>query len=209
MGMEEPLEAIDWQRITDEVEARYASHLDCYSFKKYPALDYEMFKDTFSALVDMVDLSAALLWKWGHWGKTNYPSKQRALIRAIEARWPLYRQWAKSTSGQPSPQATFEWWTKQLGQRRYITNAYLTHLIHPLQVPIIDQHNFRAMNHLLQIPSAKKKPSNWSDIARLNNFLREASIRFKRPEAEFDKYLMMYGRALKPRKVRSSRKEQA
>ncbi|MCY1310284.1 hypothetical protein D9M70_604600 [compost metagenome] len=76
-------------------------------------------------------------------------------------------------------------------------------------MPIIDQHNFRAMNHLRRVSSAKKKPSNWCDIVRLKHFLREASERFQRPEAEFDKYLMMYGRALKPRKVRSSRKEQA
>lgn len=207
--MEEPLKATDWRRITDEVKTIYTSHLELYSFKKYPTPEYETFKNTFSALAEKVDLSAALLWKWSHRGKTNYPSKQRALIRAIEARWLLYRQWAKSTSVQPSPRATFEWWTRQRGQRRYITRAYLTHLIHPLQVPIIDQHNFRAMNHLRRIPSAKKTQSNWSDIVRLKHFLREASKRFQCPEAELDKYLMMYGRALRPRKVRSSRKEQA
>jgi len=39
--------------------------------------------------------------------------------------------------------------------------------------------------------------------------LEEASERYQRPETDFDKYLMMYGRALKPRKVRSPRKEQA
>ena len=39
MGMEEPLKVIDWQRITDEVKTTYTSHLELYSFKKYPALD--------------------------------------------------------------------------------------------------------------------------------------------------------------------------
>lgn len=209
MGMEEPLKATDWQRITNEVKKTYTSHLELYNFKKYPALDYERFKDTFSALAEKVDLSAALLWKWGHWGKDDFPSKQKSLIGEIESLWPAFRGWALSAGDQFTPEATFQWWDKRLGRLRYITSAYLTHLIHPLQVPIIDQHNFRAMNHLRQIPSAKKKPSTWCDIVRLKHFLREASTRFQRPETEFDKYLMMYGRALKPRKVRSSRKEQA
>ncbi|HBP5040549.1 TPA: hypothetical protein NJH56_001712 [Pseudomonas aeruginosa] len=209
MGMEEPLDAIDWPRIIDEVKATYTSHLELYSFKKYPALDYERFKATFSALAEEVDLLVALLWKWGHWGKDSYPSKQKALIGEIERLWPAFRGWALSAGDQFTPETTFQWWDKRLGRLRYITSAYLTHLIHPLQVPIIDQHNFRAMNHLLRTPSAKKKPSNWGDIVRLKHFLREASERFQRPETEFDKYLMMYGRALKPRRVRSPRKEQA
>jgi len=114
-----------------------------------------------------------------------------------------------SAGAQFTPEATFQWWDKRLGRLRYITSAYLTHLIHPLHVPIIDQHNFRAMNHLRQASSAKNKPSNWSDIVQLKLFLKEASERYQRPETDFDKYLMMYGRALKPRKVRSPRKEQA
>ncbi len=209
MGMEEPLKAPDWKSIAEEVEANYASHRALYSFKKYPAFDYEGFKATFSALAEEADLLAALLWKWGHWGKDDYPSKQKALIGEIESLWPVFRGWALSAGDQFTPETTFQWWDKRLGRLRYITSAYLTHLIHPLQVPIIDQHNFRAMNHLWRISSAKKKPSNWGDIVRFKHFLREASERFQRPEAEFDKYLMMFGRALKPRRVRSSRKEQA
>ena len=209
MGLEEPLKATDWQRITDEVKTTYTSHFELYSFKKYPALDYESFKNTFSTLAEKVDLLAALLWKWGHWGKDDFPSKQKSLIGEIESLWPVFRGWALSAGDQFTPEATFQWWDKRLGRLRYITSAYLTHLIHPLQVPIIDQHNFRAMNHLWQIPSAKKKPSTWCDIVRLKHFLHEASKRFQRPETEFDKYLMMYGRALKPPKVRSSPKEQA
>lgn len=209
MGMDAPIEAAEWQRVLDEVKKTYTSHLELYSYQKYPAQEYEGFKNTFSALAENVDLSAALLWKWGHWGKDNFPSKQKLLISEIESLWPAFRSWALSVSGKSTPEATFQWWDKRLGRLRYITSAYLTHLIHPLQVPIIDQHNFRAMNHLRKIPSAKKKPSNWDDIVRLKHFLREASKRYQRPEAEFDKYLMMYGRARKPRKVRSSRKEQA
>lgn len=209
MGMDEPIKAVEWQRVLNEVKATYTSHLVLYSYQKYPAHEYEGFKKTFSALAEKVDLSAALLWKWGHWGKDNFPSKQRLLISEIESLWPSFRRWALSAGAQFTPEATFQWWDKRLGRLRYITIAYLTHLIHPLQVPIIDQHNFRAMNHLRQTPSAKKKPSNWCDIVQLKLFLKEASERYQRPDSEFDKYIMMYGRALKSRKVRSPRKEQA
>jgi len=209
MDMDEPIKPAEWQRVLSEVKATYTSHLERYSHKKYPAREYESFKNTFSVLAEKVDLSAALLWKWGHWGKDNYPFKQKLLISKIESLWPVFRDWALSSGDQFTPEATFQWWDKRLGKLRYITCAYLTHLIHPQQVPIIDQHNFRGMNHLRQTPSAKKKPSNWCDIVRLKHFLLEASERYQRPETEFDKYLMMYGRALKPRKVWSSRKEQA
>ena len=209
MNMEELINAAGWQRVLDEVKATYSSHLELYSYKKYPAHEYKGFKKTFSALAEKVDLSAALLWKWGHWGKKNYPLKQRLLVGKIESLWPSFRRWALSLGDQFIPEATFQWWDRHLGKQRYITCAYLTHLIHPQQVPIIDQHNFRAMNHLLRTPSAKNKPSNWSDIVQLKLFLEEASERYQRPETDFDKYLMMYGRALKPRKVRSPRKEQA
>lgn len=209
MGMEEPIKEAEWQRVLKEVKVTYTSHLELYSYQKYPAHEYEGFKRAFSTLAEKVDLSAALLWKWGHWGKENFPSKQKLLISEIESLWPSFRRWALSVGDQLTPKNTFQWWDKRLGRLRYITCAYLTHLIHPLQVPIIDQHNFRAMNHLRRTLSAKKKPSNWSDIVQLKLFLREVSERYQRPDSEFDKYLMMYGRALKARKAWSSRKEQA
>jgi hypothetical protein len=35
------------------------------------------------------------------------------------------------------------------GKNRFITVAFLLHLLHPRKVPIIDQHKFRAVNALL------------------------------------------------------------
>jgi hypothetical protein len=49
------------------------------------------------------------------------------------------------------------------GNKRYITVSFITHLIHHNEIPIIDQHNFRAMNFLenkFNLENSKKSPSN-------------------------------------------------
>ena len=209
MDVEEVLGSADWQLIRGEVQSTYNEHFSQYSYTKYPAQDYQRFKQTFSAFEPVVELDSALLWKWGHWGKTNYPGKQGLLITEISTLWGEYLKWVGVLADAPSPEDTFQWWTERLGRLRYITSAFLTHLIHPRDVPIIDQHNFRAMNHLLRVYQPKKKPSDWSDIAHLKRFLTEATTKLQYSESDFDKYLMMYGRALKPRKPKISSKEYA
>jgi hypothetical protein len=209
MGAGEVLRRADWQIIAGEVQSTYSEHFAQYSYTKYPAQDYQRFKQTFSAFEPDVELDLALLWKWGHWGKTNYPGKQGALITEISALWDEYLKWVGVLADAPSPKDTFHWWSERLGRLRYITSAFLTHLIHPRDVPIIDQHNFRAMNHLLRVHQPKKKPSDWSDIAHLKRFLTEATTKLQYSESDFDKYLMMYGRALKPHKPKTSSKEHA
>ena len=208
MEMDDVLKGADWLTIAGEVQTTYSEYFVQYSYTKYPAQDYQRFKQTFSAFKPDVELDSALLWKWGHWGKTNYPSKQGALIAEISALWGEYLKWVGALADTPSPKDTFQWWGEQLGRLRYITTAYLTHLIHPREVPIIDQHNFRAMNHLHRGHKPKSKPSDWNDIARLKRFLTEATTKLQFSESDFDKYLMMYGRALKPHKAKTSSKEQ-
>ncbi|MFJ2413031.1 hypothetical protein ACIOMR_28120 [Pseudomonas sp. NPDC087814] len=207
MDLEEILGSADWQLIRGEVRSTYTEHFSQYSYTKYPAQDYQRFKQTLSALKPDAELDLALLWKWGHSGKTNYPGKQGTLIAEISKLWGEYLNWVDVLANAPLPKGTFQWWSERLGRQRYITSAFLTHLIHPRDVPIIDQHNFRAMNHLLRLIQPKKKPSNWEDITQLKCFLTEASTKLRYSESDFDKYLMMYGRALKPRKPKPSRKE--
>lgn len=207
--MDDVLIRAEWSNIAGEVQATYSKYFAQYSYTKYPAQDYQRFKQTFSAFKADVEMASALLWKWGHWGKSSYPSKQATLITEISVFWGEYLKWVRALNEAPSPRDTFQWWSKKLGRLRYITAAYLTHLVHPRDVPIIDQHNFRAMNHLLRIQQPKKKPSDWSDIAQLKRFLTEATSRLQYAEGDFDKYLMMYGRALKPNKPKTSSKEHA
>lgn len=209
MEMNDAVKGADWPIIVSVVQANYKEYLAQYSYIKYPAQEYQRFKRTFSEFNASAELDLALLWKWGHWGKANYPRKQGALINEISALWLKYLKWVGTLADSLVPKATFLWWSERLGRERYITTAYLTHLIHPHDVPIIDQHNFRAMNHLMGAQQSKKKPSAWDDIVHLKRFLNEATTKLHYPESDFDKYLMMYGRALKPRKPKTSRKEHA
>jgi hypothetical protein len=68
-------------------------------------------------------------------------------------------------------------------------------------VPIIDQHNFRALNYFLNnsvlSPYAKKNPSNWDDIECLKGFVSDISKSLNKKGEEVDKYLMMFGKELK------------
>ena len=70
---------------------------------------------------------------------------------------------------------------------RFITLAFLLHLLFPRHVPIIDQHNFRAVNGLMSDiradwppPRKTQKPSQYSDIECIadfsNTFFRYKSI---------------------------------
>lgn len=169
-----------------------------YDFCKYPLADYQHFKLSFSSLSNQnEDIKNALIWKWGHWGKKNFPQHHKDLIVEVQKLWPHF---IVSDSTNTSEQ-TFCWWQEKLVKRtRYITVAFITHLIHHDEpIPIIDQHNFRAMNNLVRSlrPSftAKIKPSNWQDILNLKLFisLLSNSIPYCKNE-EIDRFLMMYGR---------------
>ena len=136
-------------------------------------------------------------WKWGHWGKPNFPQKHKDLIAEIEGHWPNF---AVSDNSQ-NPELTFQWWKQRLNRpTTYITVAYITHLVHhTMPLPIIDQHNFRAMNSLIgcQRPErkAKKKPSNYQDIITLRSFMTLLKNGMpNRSFSEIDRFLMMYGR---------------
>lgn len=169
-----------------------------YDFSKYPAADYLRFKNSFSSLdIENHDIEDSLLWKWGHWGKPNYPQKHRDLIAEIQALWPRF---VSSGSGDSS-RRTFDWWSQQLNKpTRYISVAYMTHLVHYTEpLPMIDQHNYRAMNSLLgavrPLHSGKKKPSQWADIVELKQFMTSIlhwleDLSFE----ELDRFLMMYGK---------------
>jgi len=193
-----PINQNEASEIVNRIGPIFDRVLNEYDFGKYPAEDYQRFKISFSALnIPNTDIEDALIWKWGHWGKANYPQRHRDLIAEVQRLWP---QFITSGNGN-SAGNTFEWWRAQLvSSTRYITVAYITHLIHydePL--PIIDQHNFRAMNALIGClrpeRKAKKKPSNWDDIATLKSFMQLVGSSIpNRSFGELDRFLMMYGR---------------
>ncbi|WP_289133069.1 hypothetical protein [uncultured Spongiibacter sp.] len=193
-----PINQNEANEIANRIEPIFDQVLDEYDFRKYPANDYQRFRTSFSALNNLnPDIEDALIWKWGHWGKANFPQHHRDLTEEIQGLWP---QFITNCNGNISVK-TFEWWSAQLANRtRYITVAYITHLVHHNEpLPIIDQHNFRAMNALIAClrpeRRAKKKPSNWNDIATLKSFVQLVRNSIpNRSFGELDRFLMMYGR---------------
>lgn len=186
-------------KISSIIGKPYSRILAEYDFKKYPIDEYEHHKDVFSSLrATSLEISNAMIWKWGHWGKNNYPESHRALISEIQSLWPQFVE----SEHTDTPKATFDWWKAKFARKTtYITTAYITHLIHhEKQLPIIDQHNFRAMNWLMRQVRAnylhKQKPSNWVDVYNLKEFMTEVldSMNSKNI-GELDRFLMMYGRS--------------
>jgi len=187
--------------IKKKISSIYDDVLSRYDARKYPEDPYDQARVEFSSRGNNNNqIENAMKWKWGHWGKDNYPQRHKDLIEEIRNIWPKYIQ-ANCTT----PEDTFIYWKGALEKRtRYISVAFITHLIHSELVPIIDQHNYRAMNHLLRISEEKvitnkKKPSNWEDIQNLREFLSFISKLLGKEIREVDKFLMMYGRYCAPR----------
>ena len=193
-----PLTLTETDHIVQKISPILLTVTNEYDFRKYPANEYHALKDEFAALAaPQASIEKALVWKWGHWGKPNFPQHHRVLIAEIQALWKDFLD----SEATRRPHDTFRWWQGRLGRSTtYITAAFITHLVHHQQaLPIIDQHNFRAMNALIASARPghchKKKPSNWDDIALLKSFMdllceRLPAIGF----GDLDRFLMMYGR---------------
>lgn len=174
-----------------------------YDEKKYPPQIYNTAKINFSSFTANEEIiKLALEWKWGHIGKPNYPNKHKLLIKEIINEWENFN---KSTHDKKSADKNFEWWKNKLGGKtstRFITIAFITHLIHNEEIPIIDQHNYRALNfftnNLSLSSNFKKRPSNWNDITKLKEFTYTILLQLnnKTPQ-DLDKFLMMFGKSIK------------
>jgi hypothetical protein len=96
----------------------------------------------------------------------------------------------------------------RFGPNRFITIAFLLHLVRPRAVPIVDQHNFRAINKLmLEVRPgwrSKSMPSRYRDLETVAMFMgavlrawRQAMPESAPSSRTLDKFLMMYGKAMK------------
>lgn len=187
----------------------FEHHLSKYSDTKYPPIDYARYKSVYASKARLNDeVHASLVWKWGHRGKEKFPQVQLELIRKVEKLWPEYVQAKQCVIAKE----TFEWWRSHLPKTAYITAAYITHLVHHADpLPIIDQHNFRAMNSLIRevrpAHKATKVPRNWQDIEDMQSFISSVLNHLPGKSAEeLDRFLMMYGRSIKLKKPRKPRK---
>jgi hypothetical protein len=184
-----------------EIEKDFDIYVNRYDTNKYPVDIYKTAKRNFSNLkVDKREIADALNWKYGNLAKSNTPKSHKAIINEVARSWDGF----VISNAAKTPKETFDWWKCQLSQgksKRFVTIAFITHLIHCKKVPIIDQHNFRALNYFLNnsvlSPYAKKNPSNWDDIECLKGFVSDISKSLNKKGEEVDKYLMMFGKELK------------
>ena len=186
----------------------FIEHLTQYDERKYPPAEYEYLVKAFASRSNVTrdDVRRALVWKWGHFGKKKIPLTHEALILRIQQHWAhIVQKLSKSPSLESK--RLFDLLRSIIGT--YITSSFLLHLLRPKEVQVIDQHNFRAMNYLLRgvRPKSrfKKRPSSYEDVASLASFLNSLSSRWPEPApslTEFDRFLMSFGKSVKPRKQR-------
>ena len=191
------------------INQNFAHYLQQYDLGKYPVEIYETVKNKFSTLnVEEESIRNALEWKWGHTGKSNYPVNHKKLIKEITKSW---KKFIVSKHDKSSAKKNFDWWKNNIDNpqsTRFITIAFIIHLIHNEDIPIIDQHNYRALNffsnNLKSSEKFKKKPSKWEDIMMLKQFTNEIlPVLSNKSPQDFDKFLMMFGKSIKKNKKRN------
>ena len=176
-----------------------------YDTKKYLPDVYKNVRAAFLAptLVPAEVLQDALLWKYGHRGKSRIPGAHQRLISRLQQEWPRLAHELPQ-----SPDLAFAFLDARLGgATRFITVAFLVHLVFQEQIPIIDQHNFRAVNalirHVRPTWRGKKKPSRYADVLLVAAFMASVSAAWGEEDpataptsCELDRFLMVYGQDL-------------
>ena len=204
-----PLNIDELARVVGLIRPYFDKYVARYDDRKYPPAVYEQLLDAFRVPCQVAkgDIRTAILWKFGHLGKLRIPAHHEELISELQQEWPGL---VSALDG--SDEEVF----KQLmtavgGLTRYITVSFLLHLLRPTEIPIIDQHNFRAMNYFFKAVRSgwrsKAKPSTWGDLVMLSAFSRGVQSGWKAvdpatvpSERRLDWFLMMFGKALKARK---------
>lgn len=199
-------------RAVELIRPYFDKYVSEYDERKYPPRVYEALLCAFRTpeKVSNHDIRTALFWKFGHLGKGRIPSRHEKLISFVKEHWP---DLSSATLGPPVK--VFDHLAAGVGRaHRYITVSFLLHLLRPVEVPIIDQHNFRAMGHYFSVvrPGCRPKsgPSSYRDLETLSSFLNAIKDSWESIEPStvptmyrLDRFLMMYGKALKSRKVTS------
>jgi len=188
------------------IRPHLSHYADQYDTKKYLPAVYDRAREAFRrpSTVGPATLRKALLWKYGHLGKPAIPAGHERLISQVQLAWP-----AAMGILPDAPREAFAVLDRAFGGKaRFITVAFLLHLIHQRTVPIIDQHNFRAVNVLMAGArpgwQSRRKPSRYADLTLVANFMDAVLAAWGRdvPDSapssrELDKFLMMYGKAMK------------
>jgi hypothetical protein len=194
------------QYIVDQVRLNFVQTIIGYDAAKYPEDAYDDLLLAFRSPATIVpdNISDALRWKYGHWKKDNYPETHKAIIRNVQSRWAVFANRQIVDARQ-----IFDYWTGVLEQHNaFITIVFLTHLLRSDTIPIIDQHNFRAMNSYMRAARPnwryRNRPSRFDDVLDLHEFMQSiiqhwtnGNVPEPPTQRSLDKYLMVRGRQLK------------
>ena len=181
------------------VKGNFSKYYRKYQSSKYPEKPYVEWKKKFPIPknVKPEDIKQALEWKYGNWGKSNYPLSHKIIVSKVQKNWDEFVE-----LNNYEIESIFAFWrSKLIEHQNFITIAFITHLIHNSTIEIIDQHGFRAMNYLFSAvrPSwiGKKNPSDTKDIRNYSEFFKmllsllDINSDEKR---KLDKFLMMFGK---------------
>jgi hypothetical protein len=186
--------------ILRKIDCFYGELLGKYDGEKYNEEEYQRLCEAFStpANIEGNDIEDALAWKYGKTRKNlmNNP-KYEGVISSFKDGWQSF-----ISSGTTSGDNVFNFWNERIGSS-FISVAFVAHLISPLEIPIVDQHTFRAVRYFLDIVEyehgIRKVPGSLSEIHTLKEFVHSFSNAKNTSLREFDKYLMMFGKHVAPR----------
>jgi hypothetical protein len=186
--------------ILGKIDCFYTELLGKYEEEKYNEQEYERLCSTFKSPEKIVnkDIEDALAWKYGktHENLLKNP-KYESIISSFVDGWSSFLE-ENTASGD----AVFNYWNERIGSS-FISVAFIAHLIYPEEIPIVDQHTFRAIRYFLgQVGFAhgvRKVPGSIDEIHTLKEFVNSFAIRKNVSLREFDKYLMMFGKHVAPR----------
>lgn len=198
------------RRIARGIRPWLDEYADRYDTKKYWPKVYASVRREFGqpSGPSRGAISDALRWKWGHLGKPGFPAAHAALIRQIQDGW------SEAVVALPATTVgAFDELNARFGPKRFITVAFLLHLLRPFEVPIVDQHNFRAVNSLIRQVrpdwQLKAMPSRYRDLETVAMFMAavlkawQQSMPVSAPSGRrLDKFLMMYGKAINGTRTR-------
>ncbi len=196
----------DWASLIRAVHLFFDEIVGKYDTEKYAPDALEEFKLAFSGLatVQPDTLNRAIRWKYGKLSRGAVTASQAAVIETIQTRW------GEFSGSEPSIASTaFDFWDKHLNSTAFITKAFLVHLSFPDDVPIIDQHNWRAMRHLVRRFGCSdllpQHPRRFEHVLLLGQFMRlllafwHETLGPAPSMGELDRYLMMFGKHVAPR----------
>lgn len=186
--------------ISGKIDCFYTELLGKYEEEKYNEQEYERLCAAFKSPenINRKHIEDALAWKYGktHENLLKNP-KYESVISSFVDGWPSFLE-ESAASGD----AVFNYWSERIGSS-FISVAFVAHLIYPSEIPIVDQHTFRAIRYFLgQVGfthSVRKVPGSLKEIHTLKEFVSSFAKRKNVCQREFDKYLMMFGKHVAPR----------